>query len=131
MKAKRTLIQFIALLLLELIILYPVEFVHALSISNVQITDVSSSSARVKWFTDEIADGRVKYGPTKGLGLTSRHTTFIFEHSQLLQGLDSEKAYFLSIESSNINGETIIVSVSDTNLFWKMALKTNTIHLFG
>src|SRR3989338_892341 len=108
MKAKRTLIQFIALLLLELIILYPVEFAYALSISNVQITDASSNSARVKWFTDEVADGKVKYGPTKDVGFTSRHTTFIFEHSQLLQGLDSEKTYFLGIESSNINGDTAV-----------------------
>ncbi|MBI2208229.1 hypothetical protein HYU50_01935 [Candidatus Woesearchaeota archaeon] len=108
MKAKRTLIRFIALLLLELIILYPVEFVYALSISNVQITDVSSNSARVKWFTDEVADGKVKYGPTKDLGFTSRHTTFIFEHNQLLQGLDSEKTYFLDIESSNINGDIAV-----------------------
>src|SRR3989338_1138391 len=108
MKAKRTLIKFIALLILEIIILYPVEFVHALSISNVQITDVSSSSARVKWFTDEVADGKVKYGPTQDLGFTSRHSTFIFEHNQLLQGLDSEKTYFLSIESSNINGDIVV-----------------------
>ncbi|MBI2134535.1 hypothetical protein HYU09_00960 [Candidatus Woesearchaeota archaeon] len=105
MKSKGTLIQFIALLLLEIIILYPVSFVHALDISNVQITDVSSSSARIKWFTDEVADGKVKYGPTKDLGFTSRHSTFIFEHSQLLQGLDSEKTYFLEIESSNVNGD--------------------------
>src|SRR3989344_8459680 len=112
MKAKRTLIQFIALLLLELIIFYPVSFVYALSISNVQITDSSSNSARVKWFTDEVADGKVKYGPAKDLGFTSRHTTFIFEHSQLLQGLDSEKTYFLNIESSNINGD---IAVDDKN----------------
>lgn len=110
MKAKRTLIQFIALLLLELIIFYPAEFAHALSISNVQVTDVSSNSARVKWFTDEVADGKVKYGPTKDLGFTSRHSTFIFEHNQLLQGLDSKKTYFLNIESSNINGDIAVDS---------------------
>ena len=112
MKAKKTLIQFIALVLLELIILYPVDFVYALSISNVNITDIGANSARVKWFTDEVADGKVKYGPTKDLGFTSRQSTFIFEHSQLLQGLDSEKTYFIEIESSNINGD---VAVNNNN----------------
>ena len=108
MKAGKNLTRVIALFLLELMILYPVTFVHALTISNINVTDVGAASARVKWFTDEVADGRVRYGPTADLGFTSRHTTFIFEHSQLLQGLDPEKTYFLKIESSNINGQTLI-----------------------
>ena len=107
MGAKKTATQLIALFLLELIILYPVNFVHALAISGINATDIGADSARIKWVTDEVADGRVRYGPTAGLGFTSRHTTFIFEHSQLLQGLEPEKAYFFKIESSNINGQTL------------------------
>ena len=102
------LMRIIALFLLELIVCYPIYFVDALSISNVNITDVSANSARVKWTTDEVANGKVKYGTTTNLGLSSTHSTYIFEHNQLLQALDSEKTYFLQIESSNINGQTLI-----------------------
>jgi hypothetical protein len=113
---KSTLIQFIALFLLELTILYPVNFVYALSITNVQVSDVTSNSARVKWFTDEVADGNLKYGPSPSLGVSSRHSTYIFEHNQLLQGLDSEKKYYFEIESSNINGQYVVDDNSD-NLY--------------
>ena len=67
--------------MLQIMIVLPVNNVYALSITNIGVTDISASSARVKWFTDEVADGKVRYGPTTALGFTSRHSTFIFEHN--------------------------------------------------
>jgi hypothetical protein len=105
---KETLIQFIALFLLEMIIFYPANYVHALSVSNITVADIKSNSARVKWETDEVANGRVRFGSTQGLGFTSRHNTFIFDHDQQLLGLDSDKEYFFKVESTNLNGNEVV-----------------------
>jgi len=86
-------------------ILYPVSY--ALSITNVEATDVTATSARVKWLTEEVADGSVKFGPTANLGFITRHSTYVFEHNLPLQGLESETTYFFQVESSNIQGQFI------------------------
>ncbi|MAE42672.1 hypothetical protein CMO93_02785 [Candidatus Woesearchaeota archaeon] len=121
---KTILMQFIALFLLELTILYPVNFVYALGISNVDVTDITSNSARIKWFTDEVADGNVRYGPDQNLGFSSRHSTYIFEHNQLIQGMDSEATYFFEIESSNINGQYVVDN--NNGQFYSFTTKDNT-----
>ena len=114
MKSKPKLI--IALFLLQLMLLFPVNFVHALSISNIKVQDVGASTARIEWFTDEVADGKVDYGPTTDLGVTRKHSTFVFEHSLNLESLDSETDYFFEIESKNIDG-TIIIENNNGNFY--------------
>ena len=103
---KRGIWQVIALFIIELIVLLPISF--ALNVYNVQVTDVSSNSAKVSWNTDEYAAGIVNYGKTKQLGYRQRHTNYVFAHSLNLYGLEDETNYYFSIESTDINGTTLI-----------------------
>ena len=105
---KKQLLQILALIFIELIVLYPVSFAHAFSISNVTVSDISSGSAKISWFTDDVADGKVRYGKTTGLGFTSRHSTYVFDHSRSLQSLESETKYYFKIESEDISGTNLI-----------------------
>ena len=105
---KKQLLQILALIFIELIVLYPVSFAHAFSISNVTVSDISSGSAKISWFTDDVADGKVRYGKTTGLGFTSRHSTYVFDHSRILQSLESETKYYFKIESEDISGTNLI-----------------------
>jgi len=91
-KSKGILFSLVVLMLLLL-----ANGAFALTISNVEIKSITSSSARITWDTDAVADGKVRYGQTSDLGLTSRHNTYIFEHDQLLQGLESGTTYLFKI----------------------------------
>ena len=112
---KKQLLQILALIFIELIVLYPVSFAHAFSISNVTVSDISSGSAKISWFTDDVADGKVRYGKTTGLGFTSRHSTYVFDHSRILQSLESETKYYFKRKTGR-------------NVFW---LRSIFFQLFG
>ena len=82
--------------------------VQALIIENLSVENIRANSAKVTWNTDEVANGKVRFGISTNLGFTVRHETFIFEHSLRLLGLESETTYFFEIESSNINNDIVI-----------------------
>jgi subtilisin family serine protease len=67
---------------------------HPPSISAVNTT-VSAGNAVVTWTTDEPADGRVAYGTTVDLALTSPlQTAFTLSHSVTLTGLQPATTYY-------------------------------------
>ena len=103
---KKQLYQIIALFIIEIMLLLPVSF--AFNLFNVQVTQITSNSAKISWKTDEYATGIVHYGETKDLGYKQRHTNYLFEHSLYLYGLDDETEYYVAIESTDINGTTKI-----------------------
>ena len=73
---KKQFYQIIALFIIELMLLLPISF--AFEISDVQVTDITSSSAKVSWETDEYATGIVHFGNSTSLGYKERHTNFLF-----------------------------------------------------
>ena len=97
MKHKQILIQFIAVFCIELILFLPISLVDALSISNVDTQDIGAHSAKVTWNTDEVAKGKVRYGPTESLGSQRSHNTFIFDHEISIAGLQTETTYFFEL----------------------------------
>lgn len=107
MKNKKTLLQIIALFCIELIIFLPFYTVNALTISDVEVTDITSSSAIVNWVTDQHATGIVRYGPTIDLDFTRTHSNFLIEHSFFLSDLNSETTYNFDVGSFNVTGDFI------------------------
>ena len=103
--------ELITVFLIQLVLTLPfyTANVYGLTISNVRVTKVSSNSATIEWSTDEISDGKVRYGQTTALGFTQRHDNFINNHTiTVFNGINSDTAYFFAVESTDLNGNTSI-----------------------
>ncbi len=96
--------KIIALILLELVLMFPVSF--AFSISDIRTEEITSDSAKVLWRTDEYATGEVNYGKTESLGQSETDTHYLFDHLVTLTGLEGNTVYYFSVESTDINGTT-------------------------
>ncbi|KAF5437462.1 Purple acid Phosphatase, N-terminal domain [Candidatus Methanophagaceae archaeon] len=76
-------------------------------ITNVTVTDITNSSAVIKWDTDEIADSVVKYGTTSQVYTGSvKETFFVEDHAIELTGLDSDTTYYFVINSTDRSGNS-------------------------
>ncbi len=89
-----------------LILLAMLPITEALSISNVRVTDVTDTSAVVRWETDQDADSTVRYGSDKNGGLSAQNPFQTKQHTVALQQLNKSTAYFASVQSG---------AVEDTN----------------
>lgn len=70
------------------------------AIFNVQVINITTSTAQVVWQTDEPADSRVDYGVTNGYGLGPvTDSSLVTSHSLLLTGLSPETMYHLRVTS--------------------------------
>lgn len=106
MKSQKNIIQFIALIIIQLIIFIPISL--SLQISNVQITDITGNTAKVTWETDDYATGIVNYGDSASLGKKERHTDYQKSHSIALDNLKSGTEYFVSVESTDVVGNRVV-----------------------
>jgi hypothetical protein len=71
------------------------------SIISVAVDSVTTTSARVFWYTDEPATSVVAYGLTTGYGATESDTTLTTSHSVLLTGLRDGAAYHFQVLSTD------------------------------
>lgn len=88
---------------------YPITFYVASSdtvppvISNVQVVDVGSYSARITWATDEPATSQLEYGTTDAYGsFTVLDSTRAVSHSITLVGLDPATTYHMRARSQDV-----------------------------
>ena len=94
--------ELITIFLIQLVLTLPfyTANVYGLAISNVRVAKISSNSATIEWSTDNISNGRVRYGQTTALGFTQRHDNFIGNHTvALFNGIDSNTQYFFAVGS--------------------------------
>ncbi|MEK6837202.1 MAG: fibronectin type III domain-containing protein, partial [Nanoarchaeota archaeon] len=101
----------LAIFLIQLVLTLPfyTASAYALTISNVRVAGVSSTSAKIQWDTDIRSNGRVRYGKTAAIGFTERHENFVTNHTlTLINGMDSDTAYFFAVESTDAAGITSI-----------------------
>jgi hypothetical protein len=70
-------------------------------ISNVQVVDITDTSARVVWNTDMPADSRVDYGLTNQYGSFKYVAGFVTAHSVTLTALSPNTLYHFSVTSKN------------------------------
>jgi hypothetical protein len=74
-------------------------------ITNIAVTDVTTSSAAVTWETDEAATSQVEYGTTAELGQESDlDTELVTSHSVTLDGLDEDTTYDFVVSSEDAAG---------------------------
>lgn len=88
-------------------------------ISGISVVDITDTSARVVWQTNELATSRVDYGTSTQYGLNQTVPGLTFLHSILLTGLTPLKAYhfFVTSEDASANAATssdgIFITLSD------------------
>lgn len=70
-------------------------------ISNIQVVDITQSSARVTWETNEPADSTVNYGLDAAYGDTLTESTLVSEHSLILTGLAHSTLYHFQVQSTD------------------------------
>jgi hypothetical protein len=75
-------------------------------ISNVQAVDITETSARITWDTDENATSQVDYGTTAGYGSTVSDGTLVTSHSMLLTGLTAGTLYHFRVQSQDASLNT-------------------------
>jgi hypothetical protein len=81
-------------------------------ISNVQVINITDSTATVTWTTNESANSRVTYGTSTPPGtVQSNLTTFGTSHGLALSGLTPCTAYYFSVTSADVAGN----GTTDTN----------------
>lgn len=73
-------------------------------ISNIVVSDITETSARVNWTTDEPGTSAVNYGITSGYGNTRSEADLVTAHSLLLSGLLGGTLYHFRVESADASG---------------------------
>lgn len=95
----------VAVLLLFLVFNLPIA--SALEISNTRVEEVTSTSAVVRWNTDEEADSLVYYGTERDV-LTSRaDAALVTSHALPVDGLAPATSYLYRVESSGVTEEAV------------------------
>ncbi len=83
------------------------------SISNVQSSGITQTSATITWTTDESSTSTIEYGTTTDYGTTSTNSTKVTSHTRTLTGLSSGTTYHYQVKSQDRAGN-IRTSVDKT-----------------
>lgn len=81
-------------------------------ISNVASSEITSSSAKITWDTDELSDSVVNYGTSPALGSTESDATMVKSHSITLTELSASTTYYYEVKSTDPSSNT---AVDDNN----------------
>ena len=80
-------------------------------ISNIQASDLTSSSATITWTTDEVSDSQVEYGKSTSYGnVTSIGSPLVTAHNVSLSGLDAQTTYNYRVRSKDAAGNQAVSS---------------------
>jgi hypothetical protein len=71
------------------------------------VSDVTATSAVVKWLTDEASSSVVEYGAEHGNKQVAKNASSRTEHSILLSPLSSDTIYEYRVGSTNMTGNTV------------------------
>ncbi|MBI2128715.1 fibronectin type III domain-containing protein [Candidatus Woesearchaeota archaeon] len=98
MKANKK--EIIALFLIALMMFLPAYSANALTISNIRVKNLTSSSADILWDTDAAADSMVKYGNYSYREFSVSDAALVTEHAVTLPALLPDSKYYYSITSA-------------------------------
>jgi len=91
-------------------LIVPIELINdttSPTITNVTVTNITDNSATIKWDTDEIADGLVKYGRASGVYTQSKSDPlFVTNHAITLEGLSSSTTYYFGVNGTDRSGNS-------------------------
>jgi S1-C subfamily serine protease/peroxiredoxin len=83
-----------------------------LAISNVNVYNITSNAASIKWITNKPAGTVVSYGNNKADKPDNEtDRTPVYEHNVRLNGLDPETRYYVTVKSDTEYGETAQLDV--------------------
>jgi hypothetical protein len=79
-------------------------------VTNVSITDITTTSARIEWTINQGVTGRIDYGLTTSYGSsTPSEASFLTFHSQVINGLTPNTTYNFNIAGQNSSAESIVL----------------------
>jgi len=76
-------------------------------LSNIEVVDITTSSARVTWETDELTDSSLSYGIDETYGSEIDDATLSTEHSLILLLLDDDTEYHFMVSSTDGFGNVV------------------------
>lgn len=107
-------------------------------ISNIQVINITDTTAVVTWQTNIAASSRVEYGLTSGYGSTAGSGALVTSHSVSLSGLTIGTTYHFRVSSteatglSSSSGDRTFTTLSDltppSNVFNFIATAGNTVN---
>lgn len=78
-------------------------------ISNVGVSDVTSSVAAIRWATNELSDTQIEYGLTASYGsMTTLSTSMVNTHIQQLTNLQAGTLYHFRVKSKDAAGNLTV-----------------------
>jgi len=77
---------------------------YAVEISGVEVTEVTNTSATVKWKTDINADATINYGLNPQVGVVRDPLFNKKDHSLIIDDLDPSTTYYFRVLSSDVEG---------------------------
>lgn len=75
-------------------------------ITNVAVSNLTSTSASISWTTDAASDSQVEYGPTTSYGSIASNASMVTSHAVSLSGLTISTLYHYRVRSVNAGGTT-------------------------
>jgi len=77
-------------------------------ITAVSVVDITQSSARIAWTTNEVSTSLVDYGTTESYGLSRSNSALVTDHSVVLSALSAGKLYHFHVRSvdGSLNSST-------------------------
>src|SRR3989344_1001389 len=76
------------------------------AISTLAVTDVSQTTVKITWATDEAATSVVNYGTSDSYGSTKSDSSYVTSHSVEITGLSANTTYHYEIQSADSTGNT-------------------------
>lgn len=76
-------------------------------ISDLEVVDVTTTSARITWTTNEAADSLVNFGTTMAYGLDESDDILTVDHSVILLGLSEDTTYHFIVTSTDSSDNSV------------------------
>lgn len=70
-------------------------------ISSISVADISTSTARITWSTNEAANSRIDYGTSSSYGNSSTTVSYVTSHSVVLRELNPGTVYHYRVQSED------------------------------
>ena len=70
-------------------------------ITNIQVSNLTSTSAAISWLSSDSVDACIRYGLTTSLGDSANETTADYIHLIGLTGLEDDTTYYYEIRSGS------------------------------
>ena len=74
------------------------------TISNVVISDIKNTSAKITWTTDELSNSKAEFGVTTAYGSQNTDQSYTTSHSVYITGLTSNTSYKVRLKSTDPAG---------------------------